>query len=142
VVRARAFEHLVKLQHRATISRALATLEDKDLRAGEVPIPDSTPLDWIGNINASFAIPKLKQLRAQALKLELWRVTLLVTGAIANIDKRAAATTIRQQLTTTPTDWQQHLLKTQTYSREPRASRQPNERHSTRSSENSKAQPQ
>ena len=108
-VRDHAFRHLIKRQHQATICRALATLSDDDLRAAEVPFPGSTPLDWIGNITASFAIDHLRRLRERTLTLNLWRVTTLVTSTIATIHKAQAAATVRQQLPQTPPAWQQHF---------------------------------
>ncbi len=108
-LRERAFRHLVKQQHQATIARALNTLSDEQLRAGEVPIPESSPLDWIGTITASFAIDDLKRLRERTLALNAWRPASLITAALAKIDKQRAASIIRQQLAQTPTTWQQHL---------------------------------
>jgi hypothetical protein len=54
--RGQAFRRLIKRQHRATISRALATLTDDELRAGETPIPENSTLDWIGNVTEAFAL--------------------------------------------------------------------------------------
>jgi hypothetical protein len=95
-------------QHQATIQRSLATLNDDDLRNGEIPIPNSTPLGWIGTITASFAIDPLRVLRLRSMRLGLWRVTLLLTGTIAKIDKNRAATVINQQLADTPAAWRPH----------------------------------
>ncbi|MBL8233257.1 MAG: hypothetical protein JNL98_32465 [Bryobacterales bacterium] len=106
-IRDHAFRHLVKQQHRETIQRALATLTDDALRAGEVQIPDSTPLDWIASISAAFAINNLRTLRNRTLNLNLWRVTTLVTSTIAKINKTQGATISRQQLAQTPPTWQQ-----------------------------------
>jgi len=108
-IRDHAFQALVKLQHRATISRALATLTDDELRAGEVTFPNSSPLDWIGNIKIPAVIDELRGLRQRALVLNLWRPSSIVTAAIANIDKTQAATIIRTQLAITPVLWQTHL---------------------------------
>ena len=108
-IRERAFRHLVKRQHRATISRALATLGDADLRAGEAPIPESSQLDWIGDITGAFAINDMKRLRERAVGLSLWRASSLLTAALAKIDKPQAAKIIREQLPQTPPAWQQHL---------------------------------
>ncbi len=107
-IKEQAFRELVKRQHRGTIQRALATLTDGDLRNGEVPIPNSTPLDWIGKITGPFAVDDLRALRQRSLTLNLWRVTTLLTGAIANIDKNRAAAVISQQLPQTPLGWQPH----------------------------------
>jgi hypothetical protein len=110
-IRDHAFRHLVKAQHQATIRQALATLTDDALRAGEVQIPNSTPLDWIGNITATFAINDLRTLRQRTLRLTLWRVTTLVTATMATIDKTIAARTITQQLPHTPPAWQLHFVQ-------------------------------
>jgi len=108
-IRDQAFRHLIKRQHRATISRALATMTHEQLCAGEAPVPESTTLDWIGNITETFALDDLKRRREQALRLNLWRVSAIFTNAIAKIDKPQAAAIIRQQLPHTPAGWQAHL---------------------------------
>ncbi len=110
-IRDHAFRHLVKQQHQGTIRRALATLTDDALRAGEVPIPNTSPLYWIAKITAGFAIDDLRDLRVRTLALELWRVTTMVTSTIANIDKTRAVAIIRQQLPRTPQAWQQHYAQ-------------------------------
>ena len=107
-IREQAFRELIKQQHRATIQRALATLTDDDLRNAEVPIPNSTPLDWIGKITSEFALDDLRALRLRSMAQELWRITNLLTGTIANIDKNRAAAVINQQLPHTPPAWQAH----------------------------------
>lgn len=101
-IRDRAIRHLIKRQHRGTISRALATLTDAELRNGEVRIPETSPLDWIGDLTGSFAINDLKRLRERALTLSLWRASSLLTAALAKIDRPQAAATIRAQLPHTP----------------------------------------
>jgi hypothetical protein len=108
-IRDQAFRHLIKRQHRATTSRALATLKEDQLRAGEAPIPENSTLDWIGNVTETFALDDLKRLRERALRLNLWRPSAIITSAIAKIDKPQAAAIIRQQLPTTPTAWRAHL---------------------------------
>jgi len=108
-IRDQAFRHLIKRQHRATTSRALATLTDDQLRAGEAPIPESSTLDWIGDVTETFALDGMKRLRERALRLNLWRACAILTGTIAKIDKPQAAVIIRQQLPHTPTAWQPHL---------------------------------
>jgi hypothetical protein len=108
-IRDHAFRHLVRQQHQATIRPALARLTDDDLRAAEVPFPRDSPIDWIGTITALFAWEDLRHLWQRALTLELWRVTSLITATMATMDKRRTASTIRQQLPTTPPPWQQHL---------------------------------
>jgi hypothetical protein len=69
-VKEQAFRELVKRQHRGTIQRALATLTDDDLRNGEVPIPNSTPLDWIGKITGPFAVDDLPKSKSEPKKHE------------------------------------------------------------------------
>ncbi|MGD1095841.1 MAG: hypothetical protein ABSB35_28095 [Bryobacteraceae bacterium] len=103
------FRQLIRHQHRPTISRALATLTDDELRAGETPIPESTPLDWIGDIKAPTVIDELRTLRQRTLTLQLWRPSAIVAGTIATIDKPRAAAIIRQQLQHTPAGWREHL---------------------------------
>ena len=108
-IRDQAFRHLIKRQHRATISRALATLTDDQLSEGEAPITESSTLDWIGNITETYAIDDLERLRERALRLNLWRASATLTGAIARIDKPRTAAIIRQQLPYTPAGWHPHL---------------------------------
>jgi hypothetical protein len=105
-IKEEAFQHLVKQQHQATIRRALALLTDDDLCNGEVPMPYATKLEWIASINVEYAIHYLRQLRQRAMGLNLWRVTNLITGTIAKIDKNRAATIIEEQRRDTPNDWQ------------------------------------
>lgn len=107
-IKEQAFRHLIKEHHEPTIRRALATLSDDDLRAGEAPVPDRTTLDWIASITATYAIDDLQRLRRRALSLNLWRVTNLITATIAKIDKNRAAATIEEQLRETPNDTRQH----------------------------------
>jgi hypothetical protein len=108
-ISSQAFQHLIKRQHRATISRALATLTDDQLRGSDAPIPEISTLDWIGNITQAYALDDLKRLRERALRLNLWRAANIITSTIARIDKPQAAATIRQQLPHTPEGWQAHL---------------------------------
>jgi hypothetical protein len=107
-IKHQAFRHLIDQQHEATIRRALATLTDAQLQAGEVPVPETTDLNWIGKIKAPFALDDLRRLRRRGLLLNLWRVTSLITNTIATIDKNRAAVTIQEQLRDTPNDWRQH----------------------------------
>jgi hypothetical protein len=110
-VREAAFRHLVANQHEATIRRALATLTNDELQNGETPFPESSQLDWIGKITAAFALDPLRTLRPRALALNLYRISSLITAAVANIDKPRAAQIIRQQLPQTPAGWRQHLTQ-------------------------------
>ncbi len=74
-LRQTAFGFLVKRQHRPTIERALSALlaDDQALRLGETGHPIDTSLGWIAKIRSEFAVPKLAELRARALDLELPR---------------------------------------------------------------------
>lgn len=108
-IRDQAFRLLVEQQHQATIRRGLAKLTDDELRAGEIPFPQSSPLDWVGKIASDFALDDLKNLRLRVLALELWRATQLVTGTIANLDKFKAAALMRQQMPQTPSSWREHF---------------------------------
>jgi hypothetical protein len=101
----RAFETLVQRQHRPTIERALAHLTDDDLRAGDVRLPRTSPLDWIVAIKSGFAWGKLEKLRARALQLELPMTVGLLTNALAGIDHSKAASLIRRQASLAPESW-------------------------------------
>jgi hypothetical protein len=102
---------LIERQHRATIERELSRLlkDDDALRTGEVEIGYDSPLSWIDKIRAGFAWDKLKHLRERALRLELDRVTILMTGALARIDRPATAKLIQQQLNAAPAAWRHFL---------------------------------
>jgi hypothetical protein len=108
-VRAHAFLELVKRQNRATVSRALATLTDDELRAAEVPVLESSILGWIGEIKIHDVIDELQRLRKRTLELGLLRTSGLILGTIANMDKVRASAVIRRQLARTPEDWRDHL---------------------------------
>ncbi len=100
-----AFETLIERGHRPTIDRALARLTDGELKAGNVNIPDSSPLGWLVKIKSDFAWDKLVSLREKALQLELFMLVGLITGALAKIDRTKAATVIRQQVDIAPQGW-------------------------------------
>jgi hypothetical protein len=106
-----AFMTLVERQDRPTIERELARLLDDDsaLKAGEIEVPYDSPLSWIGKIREGFAWDKLKRLRERALRLELDRVTMIMTGCLAQIDRSATARLIRQQLDAAPAKWRHFL---------------------------------
>jgi len=106
-LRSSAFEALIERQHRPTIERALAGLmrDDQELRRGEVPMPDRTPLDWIARIHADFALPRLIELRERALRLELSTVTQLLSNTIGKINRRELVRVIRRQMNITPANW-------------------------------------
>jgi hypothetical protein len=106
-LRGGAFEALIERQHRPTIERALAGLmrDDQELRRGEVPMPDQTPLDWIAKIRADFALPRLIELRERALRLELSTVTQLLSNTIGKINRRELVRVIRRQMNVTPANW-------------------------------------
>lgn len=107
LVSAHTFRILIKAQHRPTISKALGNLKDADLKAAEKPIPESTDIDWIGDIRTAEVHDELRKLRLRTLGLQLWRCTNLCTAAIANYDQQLAAKTIRNQLPNTPPDWRE-----------------------------------
>jgi hypothetical protein len=82
----------------------------QELRRGEVPMPDRTPLDWIAKIRAGFALPRLVELRALALKLELSTMTQLLSNTIGAINRRELVRVIRQQMDVTPPNWRRWQL--------------------------------
>lgn len=112
LLRRSAFEGLIGRQDRPTIERSLARLlgDEKELRRGEVPMPDQTPLDWIAKIHADFALPRLIELRERALRLELSTVTQLLSNTIGKIDRRELARVIREQLNVSPATWHRWQL--------------------------------
>jgi len=111
-VRSTAFEGLISRQHRPTIERSLARLlnDEQELRRGEVPMPNQTPLDWIAKIRADFALPRLIELRERALRLELSTVTQLLSNTIGTINRRELVRVIRQQLNVAPLNWHRWQL--------------------------------
>jgi len=100
-----AFETSIERGDRPTVERALARLTDAELKAGNVNIPDSSPLDWLVKIKGDLALDKLANLRAKALQLELPMLVSLITNALAKIDRTRAAKLIRQQLDIAPESW-------------------------------------
>jgi hypothetical protein len=106
-----SFGILIERQDRPTIERALAGLLNNDpmLQAGEGEYSPDSSLSWIGKIRADFAWGKLSRLREHGLRLELNRVTSMLTACLAQIDRSATAKLIRQQLDATPAGWRQHL---------------------------------
>jgi hypothetical protein len=104
-LRKHAFDVLIEQQHRPTIERALARLADNELKAGNVNIPDMSPLSWLVKIKSDFGWDKLVTLRARALQLELPMLVGLVTDALAKIDRARAAIMIRQQVDLAPENW-------------------------------------
>lgn len=107
-VRDHVFRHLVRQQHQPTIRRALATLEDDDLRQGEAQFPGDSSLNWIAAITAPFAWNELRQLRVRALRLGVWRAVAIITETMAKIDQARTARVIRQQLDQAPAEWRRH----------------------------------
>jgi hypothetical protein len=105
-----AFETLIDRQDRPTIERELAGLlnDEQRLRAGEVKFTDDSPLSWVGKIRSGFAWQKLAALRERALRLELHQVVSLLTWCLAQIDRPATATLIRQQLQAAPLAWRHY----------------------------------
>jgi len=110
-LRGQAVRHLIEQQHQPTIHNALTIITDAVLQGAEVPFPNDSPLDWIGNITQPFAIEDLRRLRRRTLGLTLWRVTSLVTSTLAEINKMRAAAIIRDQLADTPEAWRQHFTQ-------------------------------
>jgi hypothetical protein len=102
-------EALVARQHRPTIERRLAAVLGNPvvLRAGDVEMPRTSPLDWIGKITTDAVWPRLVQLREEALRLALPNVTTLVTAAMQRIDGLALAEVVRQQARYAPAQWQE-----------------------------------
>jgi hypothetical protein len=100
---------LVARQHRPTIERRLAAVLGNPvaLRAGEVEMPRTSPLDWVGKITTGAVWPRLVQLREEALRLALPNVTTLVTAAMQRIDGLALAEVVRQQAQYAPAPWQE-----------------------------------
>jgi hypothetical protein len=102
-------EALVARQHRPTIERRLAAVLGNPvvLRAGDVEMPRTSPLDWIGKITTDAVWPRLVHLREEALRLALPNVTTLVTAAMQRIDGLALAEVVRQQARYAPAQWQE-----------------------------------
>ena len=102
-------QELIDRQHRPTIEKRLANLVGNPdaLCAGNVEFPDSSPLEWIGKIKNADVWPKLDQLRLEALRLGLPRMTALLTDTMQQIDGLALATTIREQIPFAPLEWQE-----------------------------------
>lgn len=108
VLHATAFRLLVERQHRPTIERAIASLKDNELNAADAPIPRSTPLDWIASIHAPWAWDSLSSLRARALRLGRFGVSMICANTLAGIDKPRAAALVRGQAQLAPQAWQRH----------------------------------
>lgn len=106
-LRRSALDILIERNHRPTIERSLARLlrDETELRRGEVPIPYDSPLDWIAKIRTDFALTRLIELRERALRLELSRVTQLLSNTIGKINRRELVEVIRRQLDLVPTKW-------------------------------------
>jgi hypothetical protein len=110
-IRAQAIRDLITRHDEAVTAERLSALTDDDLRAGDVPFPRDSPLDWIANVTAPFAIGELIRLRRRALELTLWRTASLIMAAVAKTDKNRAAAIISRQLSDTPPAWRQHLAE-------------------------------
>ncbi len=98
----------MRRQHRPTIERRLSQLlNDPNLLAsGEVDFPDTSPLDWIGNIRLPEVWKKLQKLRAIALQLGHSRLVGALTGAMAKIDEARLAASMAGQVAQAPKAWQ------------------------------------
>jgi hypothetical protein len=108
-LRTTAFGFLIERQHRPTIQGALSKLlaDESALRHGETGFPLETPLAWIAKIRSDFAIPRLADLRATALKFELPRVVGLLTTTLSKIDRSQSAQIIKRQIPLAPVGWRQ-----------------------------------
>jgi hypothetical protein len=114
---------LIRRQHRPTIERRIAALlaDDAAMRAGEVPFPHDSNLGWIGQITSDVFWPRLADLRAQALRLELPNVASTVTGVMAKMDGVRLAGVVREQIAVTPAAWREvQELRALEYEREAR----------------------
>jgi len=100
---------LIERNHRPTIERRIAAILDNDaaMRAAEVPIPQTSPLSWIGHIRSDVYWDRLIALRAQSLRLELPNVAGAITGTMNNIDGVRLAAVILEQLPITPASWRE-----------------------------------
>lgn len=83
----------------------LCRVGDDELRAGDVGIPDVSPLAWIGKIRGQFAWDKLAGLRRRALELGFPRTVGLLSEALVKIDRAKAAELIRKQADVAPPSW-------------------------------------
>ena len=100
-----AFGVLIEQQHRPSIKGALARLTDNELKAGNVSIPDTSPLGWLVKVKSNFVWDKLANLRVRALKLELPMLVGLITEALVRVDRGRTAALIRQQAELAPQGW-------------------------------------
>lgn len=98
---------LVKRGHRPTIERRLSQLIDNPtlLAAGEVDFPNSSPLDWIGEIREREVWNKLQRIRGLALDNRYFRVVGTVTAAMAAIDETQLIGSMASQIRKTPKAW-------------------------------------
>ena len=98
---------LVKRGHRPTIERRLSQLIDNPtlLAAGEVDFPNSSPLDWIGEIREREVWNKLRRIRGLALDNRHFRVVGTVTAAMAAIDETQLIGSMASQIRKTPKAW-------------------------------------
>jgi hypothetical protein len=104
-----AEQGLIERQHRPTIERRIATLlgDDEAMRAGEVSFPHDSQLSWIAHVKNDVFWPRLVELRAQALRLELSTVAGVVTEAMSRIDGVRLAGVVREQIPLTPVAWRE-----------------------------------
>ena len=99
---------LLERQHRPTIERRIAAVlaDDNAMQAGEAPFPHESDLVWIGHITSDVFWPRLVELRAQALRLELPNMAGLITGVMAKMNGVELAKVVREQIAVTPVAWQ------------------------------------
>lgn len=109
VLRQEVEKALIGRQHRPTIERRLAGLVGNPvaLRAGDVEIPQTSPLEWIGKITTRSVWPRLVQLREEALRLALSNLTNLLTYTMQRIDGLGLADVVRQQAQYAPLEWRE-----------------------------------
>lgn len=98
---------LVKRGHRPTIERRLSELINTPilLAAGEVDFPNSSPLDWIGEIREREVWTKLQRIRGLALDNRYFRVVGTVTAAMAAIDETQLIGSMASQIRKAPKAW-------------------------------------
>jgi hypothetical protein len=101
------FNELVKRQHRPTIERRLPQLIGTPslLAAGEVDYPNTSPLDWIGEIREPEVWNKLQKIRGLALDNGYFRVVGTATAAMAAIDEERLIGNMAIQLRRAPKAW-------------------------------------
>jgi hypothetical protein len=114
---------LVERNHRPTIERRLAAVlhNDAAMRSAEVAIHQPSPIAWLAHVRSADYWPRLVELRAQALRLNLPNVVGIIMAAMNNIDGVRLAAVVREQLPITPIAWREiQRLRAGDYEREAR----------------------